>query len=104
MVDGTNLSRTRGVARDRVVGPIPLNQLMHYAFGSGMKRTNPQCPFARYADDAVVRCPQAQAEAVMRFIALRPEECELTTHPEKSEVQQDDGARAAVVRSPAYAR
>jgi hypothetical protein len=51
-----------------------MNLFMHYAFDSWMKRTYPQCPFARYADDAVVHCrSQAQAEAVMRSIALRLE-------------------------------
>ncbi|CAN7772703.1 reverse transcriptase domain-containing protein [Cupriavidus necator] len=52
-----------------------------------MKRTYSQCPFARYADDAVVHCrSQAQAEAVMRAIASRLEECGLTMHPGKSKV------------------
>jgi retron-type reverse transcriptase len=64
-----------------------MNLFMHYAFDSWMKRTYPRCPFARYADDAVVHCRiQAQAEAVMRSIALRLEECGLTMHPEKSKI------------------
>lgn len=33
-----------------------MNLFMHYAFDSRMKRTYPQWPFARYADDAVVHC------------------------------------------------
>jgi RNA-directed DNA polymerase len=64
-----------------------MNLFMHYAFDSWMKRTHPQCPVARYADDAVVHCrSQAQAEAVMRSIALRLGECGLTMHPEKSSI------------------
>ena len=52
-----------------------------------MKRTNPSCPFARYADDAVVHCrSQKQAEQVMRSIAARLAECGLTMHPEKSKI------------------
>jgi len=52
-----------------------------------MKRTYAHCPFARYADDAVVRCcSQKQAEAVMHSIALRLEACGLTMHPEKSKI------------------
>ena len=52
-----------------------------------MRRTYPQCPFARYADDAVVHCRnQKQAEAVMQSIAARLEECGLTMHPEKSTI------------------
>ena len=52
-----------------------------------MKRTYPHCPFARYADDAVVHCrSQKQAEVVMQSIASRLEECGLTMHPEKSKI------------------
>jgi RNA-directed DNA polymerase len=85
--DGGTLPRTRGTPQGGVVSPILMNLFMHYAFDSWMKRTYPQCPFARYADDAVVHCrSQAQAEAVMRSIALRLEECGLTMHPDKSKI------------------
>jgi RNA-directed DNA polymerase len=85
--DGASLPRTRGTPQGGVVSPILMNLFMHYAFDSWMKRTYPQCPFARYADDAVVHCrSQAQAEAVMREIASRLEECGLTMHPEKSKI------------------
>jgi len=41
-----------------------------------MKRTYSYCPFARYADDAVVHCcSQKQAELVMHSIASRLEAC-----------------------------
>ncbi len=70
-----------------VVSPILMNLFMHYVFDSWMRRTHPHCPFARYADDAVVHCRSlAQAEAVMRAIAPRLEECRLTMHPEKSRI------------------
>ena len=85
--DGGTLPRTRGTPQGGVVSPILMNLFMHYAFDSWMKRTYPQCPFARYADDAVVHCrSQALAEAVMRSIALRLEECGLTMHPDKSKI------------------
>ncbi|MFL9911330.1 hypothetical protein P0D84_34785 [Paraburkholderia sp. RL17-337-BIB-A] len=43
-----------------------------------MQRHFPQCPFARYADDAVVHCrSQAQAQEVMQAIAARLAECGL---------------------------
>jgi RNA-directed DNA polymerase len=85
--EGLNLPRTRGTPQGGVVSPILMNLFMHYAFDSWMKRTYPQCPFARYADDAVVHCrTQAQAEVVMRSIALRLEECGLTMHPDKSSI------------------
>jgi RNA-directed DNA polymerase len=64
-----------------------MNLFMHYAFDAWMKRNNPLCPFARYADDAVVHCrSQKQAEEVMQSIALRLAECGLTMHPEKSKI------------------
>jgi len=64
-----------------------MNLFMHYAFDVWMKRTHPTCPFARYADDAVVHCSsQLQAEQVMRSIAERLAECGLTMHPDKSKI------------------
>jgi len=84
---GVTQPRTRGTPQGGVVSPSLMNLFLHYAFDRWMKRTYPQCPFARYADDAVVHCrTQAQAEAVMRSIALRLEECGLTMHPEKSSI------------------
>ncbi|XDA04410.1 group II intron reverse transcriptase/maturase (plasmid) [Cupriavidus sp. Agwp_2] len=81
------LPRTRGTPQGGVVSPILMNLFMHYAFDSWMRRTHSQCPWARYADDAVVHCrSQAQAEEVMRDIASRLEDCGLTMHPEKSKI------------------
>jgi len=46
-----------------------------------MQRRFPQCPFARYADDAVVHCrSQEQAQEVMHAIASRLAEGGLTMH------------------------
>lgn len=85
--DGTRLPRERGTPQGGVVSPILMNLFMHYAFDRWMDRTYPQCPFARYADDAVVHCRSLkQAEAVMQSIASRLEECGLTMHPEKSKI------------------
>jgi RNA-directed DNA polymerase len=85
--DGTRLPRERGTPQGGVVSPILMNLFMHYAFDSWMKRNCPHCPFARYADDAVVHCRSLkQAQEVMRMIASRLEECGLTMHPEKSKI------------------
>ena len=54
--EGTQVPRQRGTPQGGVVSPILMNLFMHYAFDVWMKRTNPSCPFARYADDAVVHC------------------------------------------------
>jgi RNA-directed DNA polymerase len=86
-VEGISVPRERGTPQGGVVSPILMNLFMHYAFDHWMKRTYPQCPFARYADDAVVHCrSQNQAEHVMQSIASRLDECGLTMHPEKSKI------------------
>ena len=85
--EGERLPRERGTPQGGVVSPILMNLFMHYAFDAWMKRTNPSCQFARYADDAVVHChSRKQAEEVMQSIALRLAECGLTMHPDKSRV------------------
>jgi group II intron reverse transcriptase/maturase len=85
--DGERVTRQRGTPQGGVVSPILMNLFMHYAFDVWMQRTNPTCPLARYADDAVVHCRnRKQAEQVMRSIALRLAECGLMMHPEKSRI------------------
>ena len=85
--EGVRIPRERGTPQGGVVSPILMNLFMHYAFDYWMKRTYSCCPFARYADDAVVHCcSQKQAELVMHSIASRLEACGLTMHPEKSKV------------------
>jgi RNA-directed DNA polymerase len=85
--EGITVPRERGTPQGGVVSPILMNLFMHYAFDLWMERTYSQCPFARYADDAVVHCRSLkQAEDVMQSIALRLAECGLTMHPEKSKV------------------
>jgi group II intron reverse transcriptase/maturase len=85
--EGVQLLRDRGTPQGGVVSPILMNLFMHYAFDVWMERSNPTCPFARYADDAVVHCGnQQQAEQVMRSIAERLAACGLTMHPDKSKI------------------
>src|ERR1035441_10264749 len=85
--EGEQLLRERGTPQGGVVSPILMNLFMHYTFDAWMQRKNPLCPFARYADDAVVHCrSQKQAEDVMQSIALRLAECGLTMHPDKSKI------------------
>lgn len=84
---GARLERDRGTPQGGVVSPLLMNLFMHYAFDCWMQRTFAQCPFARYADDAVVHCrSQEQATEVMQAIASRLAECGLTMHPEKSKI------------------
>jgi RNA-directed DNA polymerase len=85
--EGVRILRERGTPQGGVVSPILMNLFMHYAFDCWMKRTHLHCPFARYADDAVVHCrSQKQAEVVMQSIASRLEACGLAMHPEKSRI------------------
>jgi len=85
--EGTQVPRERGTPQGGVVSPILMNLFMHYAFDVWMKRNYPSCPFARYADDAVVHCgSKEQAEHFMQAIAARLAECGLTMHPEKSRI------------------
>lgn len=84
---GTCAPRDRGTPQGGVVSPILMNLFMHYAFDCWMQRNFAQCPFARYADDAVVHCRTLeQAQEAMQAIASRLAECGLTMHPEKSKI------------------
>ena len=87
MEDGTQLPRERGTPQGGVISPLLMNLFMHYAFDTWMQRTSPNCPFVRYADDAVVHCrSERQAKYVMQSIADRLASCGLVMHPEKSRV------------------
>ena len=60
---------------------------MHYAFDSWMARNHPDCPFERFADDAIVHCKsRAQAEAVLARIAERMKEVGLRLNPDKTRI------------------
>jgi RNA-directed DNA polymerase len=85
--DGSLLPRDRGTPQGGVISPLLMNLFLHYTFDRWMHKTLPQCPFARYADDAVVHCrTREQAEDVMRCIAGRLAACGLAMHPDKSRV------------------
>ncbi|WP_231373916.1 group II intron reverse transcriptase/maturase [Thioalkalivibrio sp. ALE11] len=74
--EGERVPRERGTPQGGVVSPILMNLFMHYVFDCWMARNSPNCPFARYADDAVVHCKtRKQAEYVMRAIAERLSQC-----------------------------
>jgi RNA-directed DNA polymerase len=60
---------------------------MHFAFDSWMARNYPDCPWERYADDAVVHCvSKEQAEQVLAAIAERMQEVGLRLHPDKTRI------------------
>jgi len=68
---------------------------MHFAFDSWMVRNYPDCPWERYADDAVVHCvSKEQAEQVLAAIAERMGEVGLRLHPDKTRIVYcKDGTR-----------
>jgi group II intron reverse transcriptase/maturase len=94
MSDGTLVPRTRGTPQGGVISPLLANLFLHYAFDTWMRRTFPQCPFARYADDGVVHSrSQEEAQAVMEAIRGRFAQCHLELHPTKTRIvycQDDD--------------
>lgn len=86
-VDNILEPRTQGTPQGGVISPLLMNLFMHYAFDIWISKTSPKCPFARYADDAVVHChSEAQAKYLLRAIESRLKKCKLTMHPTKSKI------------------
>lgn len=87
MADGTLEPRTKGTPQGGVISPLLANLFLHYAFDMWMRRTFPQCPFERYADDAVVHCrSKVEAQAVMEAIRGRFAQCHLELHLTKTRI------------------
>src|SRR6202011_4113618 len=95
LADGTLTERDKGTPQGSAVSPILANLFMHYAFDSWMVRNHPECPFERYADDAVVHCTsRRQAEAELGGTAGRRQEVGLRLHPDKTRIVYcQDGRR-----------
>jgi group II intron reverse transcriptase/maturase len=94
--DGTLLERTKGTPQGGVASPLLANLFLHYAFDAWMRRTFPDIPFERFADDAIVHCrSEKQARFVLDAIRTRLSECGLDLHPTKTKIVycQDDDRR-----------
>jgi RNA-directed DNA polymerase len=79
-----------------VVSPLLANLFLHYAFDVWMKRTHPNIPFERYADDIVAHCrTEAEAVALRAAVEQRLADCKLELHPEKTKIVycKDDDRR-----------
>ena len=64
--DGGIVSRKAGTPQGGVISPLLASLFMHYAFDEWMRRSFPNCPFERYADDSVIHCKsEKQAEYVL---------------------------------------
>ena len=87
MPDGSLAPRTKGTPQGGVVSPLLANILLHLAFDDWMRKTHPDVPFERYADDVVAHCrTEKQAQAVRRSIEKRLGQCKLQLHPEKTKI------------------
>jgi RNA-directed DNA polymerase len=96
LADGTLVSRQKGTPQGGVISPLLANLFLHYAFDEWMRRTYPQNPFERYADDVVVHCQtESEARGLREAIAERLSQCKLELHPEKTKVVycKDDDRR-----------
>jgi retron-type reverse transcriptase len=84
--DGTLIERDEGTPQGSAISPILANLFMHFAFDAWMARNYPDCPFERYADDAVVHCKsRRQAEMVLAGIAARMKRSGLAGSPRQDE-------------------
>jgi RNA-directed DNA polymerase len=92
--NGVRIERTRGTPQGGVISPILSNLFLHYTFDLWMRRTYPDLPWCRYADDGLVHCrTEREAEAVKAELQARLEECHLQMHPTKT--RADSGHVAA---------
>jgi RNA-directed DNA polymerase len=86
-VDGSVVKRARGTPQGGVISPLCANLFLHYAFDEWMKRSFPENPFARYADDIVIHCQtKEEAEKLKDKIKKRLLECKLELHPDKTKI------------------
>jgi group II intron reverse transcriptase/maturase len=87
MADGSLIVRDRGTPQGGVISPCLANLFLHYAFDMWMRRSHPDIPFERYADDAICHCrSEKQAKELRESIRDRFVDCGLTLHPEKTKV------------------
>lgn len=85
--DGIVVERSRGTPQGGVVSPTLANLFMHYSFDVWMKRTHPELPWCRYADDGLVHCRTEQEAAALKTeLQARLAECHLEMHPTKTKI------------------
>jgi len=99
--DGIRKERSRGTPQGGVISPILSNLFLHYTFDLWMKRTHPDLPWCRYADDGLVHCrTEQEAEALKAELRARLAECHLELHPTKTKIVYcRDGKRRGTYRN-----
>ena len=84
---GVRLEKKSGTPQGGVISPLLANLFMHYAFDVWMKRSFPDLPWCRYADDGVIHCrSKAQAQHLQKVLAERFAECGIELHSEKTHI------------------
>jgi RNA-directed DNA polymerase len=85
--EGTIIARTKGVPQGSVIGPILANLYLHYCMDIWLVRKHPNCPFERYADDAIIHCStEKEGMGVMKALEERLQQCGLQLHPLKTKL------------------
>ncbi|HVW98701.1 MAG TPA: group II intron reverse transcriptase/maturase [Mucilaginibacter sp.] len=85
--DGSTQQREMGVPQGSVIGPILANLFLHYAFDLWVKRTYPDIPFERYADDCIIHCKTSgQVMHLRRAIQERLQQCKLELNEAKTRI------------------
>ena len=94
--DGTLVPRTKGTPQGGVVSPLLANIFLHLSFDDWMRKTHPDVPFERYADDIVAHCKtEKRAQHLLEGIERRLKQCRLELHPRKTRIVycKDDDRR-----------
>jgi group II intron reverse transcriptase/maturase len=87
MPDGEARPRERGTPQGSAVSPVIANLFLHWAFDAWMDREFPDCPFERYADDALVHCKSlARARQALAALEQRMRDVGLELHPGKTRI------------------
>jgi RNA-directed DNA polymerase len=85
--DGSLHTSEKGTPQGAVVSPLLANLFLHYCMDKWLTLKHPDCPFERYADDAVIHCrTEAEAKSLMESLSRRLEACGLELHPDKTKV------------------
>jgi len=86
--DGTlKHNQGKGTPQGGVISPVLANLFLHFVFDKWIEKQYPESKFERYADDIVIHCRNVyQAEAMMKAINERFNQCKLELNQEKSKI------------------